>query len=396
MIQTLRNGNVMRLVIAQALAGANTTVIYATAAIIGNALAPDPTLSTLPITTFVIGMALSTLPTGLIANRFGRRASFLTGNACGIAAGLLSALAIWVSSFWLFCLAMMFGGIYAAVVLTFRFAAAECVPANHKAQALSAVMVGGVAAGVLGPQMVNFTMGLYEEHIFSATYLFQAGVAALSACILSGIKIPRVTKTEFISKGRTLSEIALKPAFLIAVTCGVVSYSLMNLLMTSAPLAMHMHGHTQESSNTGLQWHVIGMYAPSLFTGALINRYGARFIVFIGIILIGAAAAVGLAGLSVNHFWWSLILLGVGWNFGFIGASAMVLETHRPEEKNKVQALNDFLIFGSMVIASLSSGGVLSHYGWVVVCEIAFPPIVLSLMILLANSLRFRKPKVSE
>jgi MFS family permease len=380
----LRNtlfGNITRLSAAQALAGANTTVVYATAAIIGNTLAPDKSLATMPISVFVVGMAACTLPVGALAQRHGRRAAFLFGNACGVLVGLLSALAIVLGSFWLFCFAMLFGGAYAAVVLSFRFAAAEGVPAAKRARALSTVMAAGVLAGVLGPQLVTHTMNLWQPHMFAVTYLAQALVAVLSAVVLWGIDLPKPTAAEN-AAGRPLGIIVRQPAFIVAVICGVISYTLMSFLMTSAPLAMRLCGLPQEASNLGLQWHVIAMYAPSFFTGRLITRFGAGRIVMAGLLLIAASAAAGLSGITVNHFWLSLILLGLGWNFGFVGASALVLECHRPEERNKVQSFNDFLVFGTMVAGSFASGGVLANYGWDVVCWIAFPPLVIAMVAL--------------
>lgn len=281
----VQRGNIWRLSIAQALAGANSVVVYATGAIVGNMLAPTPMLATLPISIFVVGIAACILPAGKIAQHHGRRAAFLAGTGAGVLTGLLATLAVIMGWFWLFCLATFFGGGYAAVVLSFRFAAA-------------------------------------------------------------------------------------------------VSYMLMNFLMTAAPLAMHMCGHSQESANLGLQWHVIAMYAPSFFTGALISRFGAGRVATVGLLLTGLSAAVGLGGIDVMHFWWTLILLGVGWNFGFLGASALVLECHRSEEKTRVQSLNDFIVFGLMAVGSFSSGGLLSAYGWNTVLWVSFAPLALSVVAL--------------
>lgn len=369
--------NVVRLAVVQALAGANSVVVFATGAIVGHTLAPTPALATLPITIFVVGMAACTLPSGAIAQRYGRRAAFLAGTVCGVLVGLLAALAVVIGSFWLFCAATFFGGAYAAVVLSFRFAAADCVPADKRPRALSLVMAGGVFAGVIGPQLVTHTMYLWMPYMFAATFLAQAGVAALSALILAGIRLPKPTAAER-AGGRPLGLIARQPRFIVAVACGVVSYLLMNFLMTAAPLAMQLCGLSQESANLGLQWHVIAMYAPSFFTGSLIARYGATSIVVTGLGLIGAAAVVGLTGIEVTQFWATLVLLGLGWNFGFIGASAMVLECHRPEEKTRVQSLNDFVVFGTMAFGSLLSGGLLTAYGWSTVLWLSFVPLTLA------------------
>ncbi|WP_431855187.1 MFS transporter [Azospirillum sp.] len=371
-------GNVLRLAVAQALAGANAVVVYATGAIVGNTLAPSPALATLPISIFVVGMAACTLPAGAIARRHGRRAAFLAGTACGVLVGLLSALGVVLGAFWLFCAAMIFGGAYAAVVLSFRFAAADCAPLERRARAMSAVMAGGVFAGVIGPQLVTHTMGLWPPHLFAATYLAQAAVSAVSALVLLGVRLPMPTAAE-LAGGRAIGIVARQPRFLTAVICGIVSYLLMNFIMTAAPLAMRLCGLSQEASNLGLQWHVIAMYAPSFFTGRLITRFGARRMVAAGLGLIAAAAAVGLAGVDVAHFWLSLTLLGVGWNFGFLGASALVLECHRPEERTRVQSLNDFLVFGTMALGSFASGGLLTAYGWDTVLQVSFAPLVVAL-----------------
>lgn len=356
-------------------------VVYATGAIIGHMLAPNKTLATLPISIFVVGMAACILPAGAIARRHGRRAAFLAGTACGVLTGLLAAVAVVLGSFWLFCLATFFGGAYAAVVLSFRFAAADGVDPAKRARALSFVMGGGVLAGVVGPQLVTYTMYLWPAYMFAATFVAQAIVAALSALVLLGVRLPMPSAAE-VAGGRPLGLIARQPLFITAVICGAVSYMLMNFLMTAAPLAMQMCGHSQESSNLGLQWHVIAMYAPSFFTGHLITRFGAGRVVIVGLLLTGLSAAVGLMGIDVAHFWLTLILLGVGWNFGFIGASALVLECHRPEEKTRVQSLNDFIVFGTMAVGSFASGGLLAAYDWNTVLWVSFVPLGLAVVAL--------------
>ncbi len=357
------SGNVARLAIAQALAGANSTVVYATGAVVGDMLAPNKALATLPISIFVVGMAACTLPAGAIARRHGRRAAFLAGTGCGVLVGLLAALAVVLGHFWLFCLATFFGGAYAAVVLSFRFAAADCVPAARRPRALSLVMAGGVFAGVIGPQLVTHTMDLWPPHLFAATFLAQAGVAAVSALVLFGVRLPMPTAAE-IAGGRPLAAIARQPRFIVAVVCGVVSYLLMNFLMTAAPLAMRLCGLSQESANLGLQWHVIAMYAPSFFTGALVSRFGKIRVTALGFLLMACAGAISMSGLSLAHFWAALALLGLGWNFAFVGATAMLADAYRPEERAKVQAANDFAVFGSVAIGSLSSGAVFTAAGW--------------------------------
>lgn len=384
--------SVLRLAIAQALSGANTTVVYATAAIIGHLLAPRPGMATLPISVFVIGMALSTLPVGAVARKHGRHAAFFLGNGCGVLSGLLASLALVQASFVLFCIAMLFGGAYAAVVLTFRFAAAECVPAADKPRALSLVLAGGVFAGVLGPQLVTVTMNQWPPHAYAATYLCAAAVSVLSALVLRGVRFagsPAVPATAGAAPSalpitsRPIREVVRQPRFVVAMLCGVVSYMLMNFMMTSAPLAMELCGLPREYSNYGIELHVVAMYLPSFFTGRLIARFGETPIVLAGLALTAAAALVGMSGQTVAHFWWALALLGVGWNFGFLGASAMVLQCHTPQEGPRVQSINDFVVFGTMVIGSFASGSLLSAYGWSTVAALTLPPVVVAAAALL-------------
>lgn len=378
--------NILRLAIAQALAGANSVVTFATGAIVGNMLAPTKALATLPISIFVVGMAAGTLPAGALAHRYGRRAAFLAGTGCGVLTGLLSALAMVTSSFWLFSAATFLAGIYNAVVISFRFAAADCVPADRRARALSAVMAGGVFAGIIGPQLVTYTMHVWQPYIFAATFLAQAAVAAISAVILFGVRLPMPIVTGVTGETRPLSVIVRQFRFVAAVICGAVSYMLMNFVMTAAPLAMHLCGIPTEVSNLGLQWHVLAMYTPSFFTGRLMTRFGITPVVAAGLVLLAAAGAVGLTGIEVTHFWWTLILLGVGWNFSFLGASAMVLECHRPTERTKVQTLNDFVVFGSMAVGSFSSGALLTGYGWNAVLLVFFAPLVIAVVALASRA----------
>ena len=364
--------NVLRLATAQALAGANAAVAYATGGIVGETLAPTKAFATLPLTAFVIGMAIFTLPAGAIARRYGRRTAFLVGTGSGVLTGLLGCLAVLAGSFALYCLAMLFGGAYAAVVLSFRFAAADCVEPAHRARAMSNVMAGGVFAGVIGPQLVTLTMNVWPPHLFAATYLAQAGVAALSAIILAGITLPKPSVEEQ-TAGRPLAVVAAQPKFIAAVLCGMITYFLMNFMMTAAPLAMKFCGLSLTDSNLGLQWHVIAMYAPSFFTGRLISRFGTVRVVAAGLALTAAASIVGLLGITVWHFWIAMTLLGLGWNFGFLGATALVLECHRPEERTRVQSLNDFVVFGTMVLGSFAAGGLLTGFGWTFVCIVGLP-----------------------
>ncbi|HEV7874782.1 MAG TPA: MFS transporter, partial [Enterovirga sp.] len=214
--------NVLRLAAAQALAGANSAVIFATGAIIGSMLAPRPDLATVPLSVFVVGMASGTLPTGWISRHYGRRAAFLAGTGLGCATGLLAALAILIGSFPLYCIATFLGGLYAAVVQSFRFAAADGASAAFRPRALSWVMAGGVFAGVLGPQLVTWTMGLWPTYLFAASYVAQAVVALIAMAVLAGIDLPRPAAID-LEKGRPLAEIVRQPRFIAAALCGIVA-----------------------------------------------------------------------------------------------------------------------------------------------------------------------------
>ena len=383
-------GNVGRLAVAQALGGANANVVYATGAIIGSQLAPDSAMVTFPISMFVVGMAAGTLPTGYVARRYGRRAAFMAGTCLGVLAGIIGLVAVLRGSFHLFWLATFVAGLYSAVVQSFRFAATDGATPAFRAKAISWVMAGGLVGGVIGPQMVQWTMNLWLPYLFAASFVGQSVLALLSMLVLVGVDIPKPVAVD-LKAGRPLVEIVATPKFLIAALCGVVSYALMNLVMTSAPLAMKLCGLTLTDSNLGIQWHVLAMFGPSFFTGSLVARFGAPRIVVAGLGLIALAAAVDLSGLSVWHFWVGLVLLGMGWNFGFVAASAMVVETHRPEERNKVQAFNDFLIFGIMALGSFSSGQLLTNFGWGAVNAVVFPPVLLGLVALVAAGLLFRR-----
>jgi MFS family permease len=307
--------------------------------------------------------------------------------------GLLGAFAILHASFWLFCGATFLGGLYGAVSQSYRFAAADGASAEYRPKAVSWVMAGGVFAGVLGPQLVQWTMNIWPPYLFAFSFVVQAVVALVAMGVLIGIDAPRPAPSD-LHGGRPLLEIVRQPRFIAAALCGIIAYPMMNLVMTSAPLAMKMCGLSVSDSNFGIQWHIVAMYGPSFFTGSLIARFGAQRIVATGLLLEAVAATIGLSGITAMHFWATLIVLGVGWNFGFVGASALVLETHRPQEKNKVQAFNDFLVFGMMAVGSFSSGQLLANFGWSAVNLVVYPPVALGLVVLMLASFARRRARL--
>jgi MFS family permease len=382
--------NVVRLAAAQALSGANSAVIFATGSIVGATLAPDISLATVPLSMYVVGLAAGTLPAGAIARAYGRRVAFIIGTGCGVLTGLLAALAILHGSFILFCCATFLGGLYGAVAQSYRFAAADGASVQFRPRAVSWVMAGGVFAGVFGPQLVQWTMDVWPPFLFAFSFVMQAVVALVAMAILAGVDAPKPAPSD-LHGGRPLLEIVRQPRFIAAAICGIISYPMMNLVMTSAPLAMKLCGLSVSDSNFGIQWHIVAMYGPSFFTGTLIARFGAPKIVALGLSLEAAGATIGLSGITALHFWATLIVLGIGWNLSFVGASALVLETHRAQERNKVQAFNDFLVFGMMAVGSFSSGQLLANYGWSAVNMVVYPPVLLGLAVLTLTSFARRR-----
>jgi MFS family permease len=366
-------------------------VVVATGGIAGVMLAPDPMLATLPISVMVFGMWIGTLPVGMLAKAFGRRFALQAGSALGVLSGLVSCVAMLSGSFLLLLFGALCAGLYAAAHQSYRFAAADTASVHFRAKAISWVLAGGIFAAVIGPQLVIFTKDVWPTYLFAATYLAQAACAVLAAAVLTFLRIPRPPTVQTFADGRPLAEIIRKPQFIVAVACGLASFNTMNLLMTSAPLAMVMCNHSVGEAALGIQWHVLGMYAPSFFTGALIARLGLRTIMASGLSVILAAAAVGFLGIGLWNFWVALVLLGVGWNFAFISATTLITECHGPRERNKVQAFNDFLIFGAMALASFSSGALLTRYGWTTVTEVVFPVIIVA-AVLLACGTFTRRP----
>ena len=385
----LAKRNARVLAAGQALAGANNTVIVATGSILGAMLAPDKSLATLPISMMVVGIWAGTLPLGFLARRYGRRTAYASGAACGALAGLIGYAAILQASFWLYLVATFCGGLYAASHMSYRFGAADTASDEFKPKAVSWVMAGGLFAAILGPQLVIFTKDLMPPYLFALSYVGQGVFAVLAGLvILMFFRAPAFVAQRSAGRGRPLGEITRQPRFLVAVVCGVASYALMNLMMTSAPLAMFDCGHSVTDAALGIQWHVLAMYAPSFVTGSLIVSFGVARVTAAGLVVLALSAAVGLAGITVAHFWSALILLGIGWNLSFVGATTMVTDCYRPEERNKVQAFNDFLIFGTMAIGSFASGSMLAHFGWYLVNLVMFPVVAVAAAMLIWLTLR--------
>ena len=372
--------NVIVLALAGALGGSAPPINVATAALAGYALlGDDKALATLPVTTFVVGTACGTVPAALLMRRFGRRPGFIAGMLVGAAGAGLQALAMAVAGFSLLCAGSFLVGFATAFAQQFRFAAADTASESFRPQAISLVLAGGIAAAIIGPQTVIHTADLFASLPFAGAYLGAAVLLMAAALVLCFLDIPKPPPRRGHAGGRPVLEIARRPEFLVAVGCATSAYALMSFVMTAAPLAMVMHQHHQNDAVLGIQWHVLAMFGPSFVTGSLIARFGAEKVVASGLLLLGASALAALSGTTVGHFWLTLVLLGLGWNFGFIGGTALVTRTYRTEEREKVQALNDFLIFGFVALASFSSGGLLQVGGWNVLNLVVLPVVLLCL-----------------
>lgn len=351
----------------QALGGANPALVVALSSLVGQKMASSPDLATLPVGIFNLGLAVGILPAAYLMRRLGRQGGYIIGALLGIGAGLLAAAGIYSLSFVMFCVGTLLAGLYASYVQSYRFAAADDASDTFRPKAISWVMAGGLLGAIIATQTIIHTQDIWPEHPFATAFLAQAALAALVLPFAFGLRLAPGTRNQqekIPYTGRPLREIASNSYFIIAVVAGVASYVLMNFLMTASPLAMVMHGHSLKESTLGIQWHILAMFGPSFFTGNLIKRFGKIPVTFAGVLLLGLASIVALLGMTVPHFWVSLILLGLGWNFGFIGATNMVVDCYRPEERGRVQALNDFIIFTCVALSSFTSGRVLAVYGW--------------------------------
>ncbi len=366
---------------AQAIIGSAAPIAISIGGLAGQyLLGSDKSLATAPITGFNLGVALGALPAAAIIRGLGQRSGFMTGTVITALGGLIATLALFHASFWLFAFGLAVIGVGGAFVQQFRFAAADNAPPEFKARAISFVLAGGIVTAVLGPQIVIFTRELFAPVMFAGSFASILVLAAAGAAILSLLRIPaKVIGETAIADGdaRPLSEIVTRPRFVAALFCAVGSYALMSFVMTGAPLAMVGCGLSTDNAMLGISWHVMAMFAPSFFTGSLIHRFGAERIVATGLVLLIGCAMVALSGLALWQFWTALILLGLGWNFGFIGATAMVAASYRPSEKGKVQGFHDFVLFGSVAFASLMSGAVYNAWGWEMLNWMILPVTVL-------------------
>jgi MFS family permease len=379
----------------QALLFMANTVVFSVSALVGLQYAPSESLSTLALGFQFCGVMLATLPASFLMQRYGRRAGFIGGGAIGIAAGMLATYAIIHGSFWLFCAAGLLYGMFAACGQYYRFAAADVADAALgrpdaplRGRAIGWVMAGGTVAAVAGPELAKATRELLPPFTFAGCFAAVVVLAALSAAVASQLRLPPPVARRQDAGGRPLALILRQPQAIVAVVGSIIAYLTMNLLMTSTPLAMLACGHDFADSAFVIQWHVLGMFAPSFVTGQLVGRFGPVRVMAAGLALLLACIGINLTGITVAHFTLGLLLLGVGWNFLFVGGTTLLTTCHRADEKAKVQGANDFLIFASVAV-SASSSGILHHaLGWTVMNLIALPGLLLVAVLLLAAQQR--------
>jgi MFS family permease len=371
-IASLQSRNVTLLSASQALLFTNNVTLIALNGLVGYQLAIDKSFATMPVTTQIIGSALFAMPASHLMQQIGRRAGFLVGTLCGFIGGAIASYGVYMHSMTMLCLGTFILGIYGAFGQFYRFAAADAATSDFKAKAISLVVAGGLVGGIVGPALSKWTRYLSDME-FLASYISLMVFCVLTALLLSQLRIPKPAAAKTLSAPRSLSEIALQPVFIVAVMSSAIGYGVMNLLMTATPLAMGICGYPYNDAANVISAHVIAMFLPSFFTGDLIKKFGVLQIMLAGVALMFVCLGISLSGVSVAHFWWSLVILGLGWNFMFVGGSALVTETYRVEEKAKAQGLHDLLVFCTTATSSFASGLLLKANGWAILNYVAAP-----------------------
>lgn len=376
--------SVVLLSLAQALFQTATILVTTLSGIVGLSLASDKSLATLPMALISIGTAVTLIPASILMRKIGQRNAFILGTTVGTGAGIVAAFGIYQHSFSLFVIGNMLIGCYQGFAQYYRFAAADSVPEESKGKAISFVMSAGVIAAIAGPNLAKLTQHAGSTP-FAYSFLSISVLSVIAMAIIAMLKIKAkpVAAQSQQAPPRPLLRIVSQKEILIALASSAASYSMMIIVMTAAPIAMHSFGHTHDDSATVIQWHVLGMFVPSFFTGALIDRFGVRNIILAGIAIIGLHVSLALAGTDFMNFVSGLIFLGIGWNFMFIGGTTLLTRTYRPEEKEKVQAFHDFLVFGVISVSSFLAGSILDRSGWMMLNITVIPLLVVAAIIAL-------------
>jgi MFS family permease len=357
--------NVFVLAAAQALSASGMMTMTLLGGILGSGLAPRPEMATLPVSLLILGLAVTTIPATLLMQRVGRRNAFIGGALTASLAALGICYAIVHGSFPLLCLAALLLGVNFAFQQQHRFAAAECVEPEQVSRAVSTVMVGTLAAAAIGPQIALHLKGLVPGHEYAGSFIGVAVLLLGTALVLTQYQPPPVHHSAASGPARPLAEIARQPLFVLAVLAGITSYAGMSFIMTATPISMHVHDHHSDGATAWvIQSHLLAMYVPALFSGRLIARIGVRTGMSIGLALMLACVAIDAAGHDLMHYWWGLVLLGVGWNLLFVAGTSLLTTTYRPAERYRAQAVNEFSVFGTQALASLLAGPAIHVLGW--------------------------------
>lgn len=356
--------NVVLLAICQALAMTGMTMNMTVTALAGKELAPDAAFATLPLALQFTATMLTTVPASLYMRQVGRRLGFMTGVMIGVSGAVLGVAAIFSDAFLLFCLASMMIGSFQGFAILYRYAAADTASDSFRPRAISLVLAGGVVAALIGPELAKLSYDWFAPIMFAGSFVAIAVVQAISLLFLSFVEIPRPSVEERKNSGRPMLEIARQPVFLVAVFGAMIGYGSMTFVMTATPLAMVDCGFAFGDAAFVVQWHAVGMFAPSFFTGSLIQRFGVIRIMLTGVAAYIACALINLSGIEMLQFFSALVLLGIGWNFLFIGGTTLLTESYRPEERAKVQGVGDFLVFSMSTLAAFSSGAINHAFGW--------------------------------
>jgi predicted MFS family arabinose efflux permease len=371
--------NVAVLATCQMLYNSGRSLLVATSPLIAYQIAPDKALSTIPIFLAVVGTAAASIPASLLMRRVGRARGFAVGSAIGVAGGLACIWGIETAGFLVFCLGALLFGFFSGFAQLYRFAAADVASDDFKSRAISLVLTGGLVAAFVGPELAKLGQHMVEQRPFMASYGFLTALTILSGLVVMAVDIPKLSPEEAKDGGRPIGQIMRQPIFIVATLCATVGQAVMNLLMTSTPLAMHHANHMFSSTALVIEWHIFFMYAPGFFTGSIIKRLGITPVIAIGIAIQAVCVLIALAGQEVLHFWAAMALLGLGWNFAFTASTNLLTQSHTPAERAKTQAATNFIIFSVVAVCAISSGALMHAFGWTWVNLGALPLLLLSL-----------------
>ncbi|SMD08808.1 MFS transporter [Rhizobium sp. RU36D] len=390
--------NVFILTSAQAILGAAAPLSISIGGLAGfQLLGADKSLATAPVTGFNLGVALGAIVAAAISRIVGNREGFIIGALLGAAGGAVATIALFQSNFWLFAIGLMMIGLSGGFTQKIRFAAADASPSFYKGKAISWILAGGIVSAIVGPQLAIWLKDAFAPVTFAGAFVALIPLMLVAIGILSFLRLPQMAGKTGVNgeAARPLLAIITTQRFATGMICGVGSYALMSFVMTGAPLAMVVGcGYSTDMATLGIQWHVIAMFAPSFFTGMLVSRFGPEKVVAAGLVIFLACAVVAHMGIELWNFWGALVLLGIGWNFGFIGATAIVASSYRPHEANKVQGFHDIILFGTVALSSFSSGKVFNAFGWDVMNMLIWP-IAIGCLLLLMLQMRSSLPKAA-